>query len=288
MIDFSVVIPVYNKEEQVRNCIESVLAQDYDSFEIIIVNDGSKDCSLDVIRLINSSRIKVIDKQNGGVSSARNVGISESSGMWVTFLDADDMMYVDALSTYMALIDKYSKHLVFAAATDQSNKKYPSTNKEYIVNDYDYFDALSYARNGFSLVNSDCICINKKCFHQVGYFNENYTHGEDMDLWKRISDFFEFVKIEKAVAFYEQEVLNSSSAVRESNRKYAPIAILERPRSCFKTFSSRLLQGSKAFFFILPMGIRKCPMKSLKILFRYFDWIILFCIYLFLQRLIKK
>ena len=94
----SVIIPIYNTEEYLRDCIDSVLHLNYQHTEIILVNDGSKDGSLDICREYaqKDSRIVLIDKENEGVSVARNTGIARATGEWVTFLDSDDMLFADA------------------------------------------------------------------------------------------------------------------------------------------------------------------------------------------------
>ena len=285
---FSIIIPIYNKELYIKKSVESVLSQDFTDFELILVNDGSKDNSLEVIKSINDSRIVIVDKENGGVSSARNAGINAAQGNWITFLDADDFMYSDALSTYDSLICKYPEINVFVAATDQTNKRYNSTGDIKLINDYHKYNAISYAKTGFSLINTDCICINKSVFETVGVFNENYTHGEDLDLWQRITDKYPFIKIEKAIALYVQEVSNNSSSVAEKKRKYSPIAKLEWPRKELKTTSLKLMQGSRVCFYILPNGLKNNFIMSVKLFLKYFDCLFLFLPLLFYYRVIKK
>lgn len=285
---FSVIIPVYNKELFIKRSLQSVLEQTYNDFEIIVVDDGSSDNSASVIKDFDDSRIFYIYKENGGVSSARNLGIANSTGEWVVFLDADDILYPNALQTYFHLIHKYPGLNVVAASADQSNKNYPKQEFDYIVRDYDYSNAVSYAKSGFSLIHTDSICIKKTLIDKVGGFNENYTHGEDMDLWKRLSDESHIAKSEIPVAFYDQDVAGNSSSVAESNRKYAPIAILEHPRSYFKKFSAKLLQGERVFFYTIPSVFKSWDKYKLKMLFKYFDWVVVFSLYVFYYRIIKS
>ena len=88
----SVVIPIYNAEEYLEKCLNSVLSQTYENLEIILVNDGSTDKSPEIIEKYRNqdNRIIVINKENGGVSSARNRGIEKASGKYIIFIDADD------------------------------------------------------------------------------------------------------------------------------------------------------------------------------------------------------
>lgn len=87
---FSIIIPVYNSEKTLIRCINSVLNQSYSNYEIIVINDGSKDNSLDLINSYHDSRIKVFSQENKGLSAARNLGIDLCSGDYILFLDSDD------------------------------------------------------------------------------------------------------------------------------------------------------------------------------------------------------
>ena len=90
----SVIIPAYNAEKWIYNCVKSVLSQNDDNFEVIIVNDGSKDNTLALCKKLENDdkRIILVDKKNGGVSKARNEGIKKATGKWVVYLDSDDYL----------------------------------------------------------------------------------------------------------------------------------------------------------------------------------------------------
>lgn len=99
----SVIIPVYNTGEKLRRCLDSVIAQDFHDFECIIVNDGSTDNSAGIIDEYSrlDSRFIAIHKNNGGVSSARNEGLGKARGLWLVFVDSDDCLLPDHLSSMM-------------------------------------------------------------------------------------------------------------------------------------------------------------------------------------------
>ncbi|MBQ5655877.1 MAG: glycosyltransferase family 2 protein [Bacteroidaceae bacterium] len=103
----SVIIPLYNKETTITKTIESVLNQDFDSIEIIIVDDGSTDASVANVKKINSDKIKLFSKPNGGPSSAKNYGVKQSSGEWIMFLDADDMLVSGILRHFATLVQEH-------------------------------------------------------------------------------------------------------------------------------------------------------------------------------------
>lgn len=102
----SVIIPVYNKEEYLRQCVDSVLAQNYRDLEILLVDDGSTDESLSICRAYEKedSRVRVIEKENGGASSARNLGIEEAKGEYIGFVDADDWIEPGMYETLQAFL----------------------------------------------------------------------------------------------------------------------------------------------------------------------------------------
>lgn len=107
----SIIIPVYNAERFLRRCLNSVLNQSYSNWECIIVDDGSKDSSPAICDeyVKTDSRFKVIHKENGGVSRARNTGLSLVVGEWVTFVDSDDELALDALKHFIESMERYPK-----------------------------------------------------------------------------------------------------------------------------------------------------------------------------------
>ena len=104
MTKLSIIVPVYNAEKYLPACLDSVLNQSFKDFEIILVDDGSKDGSLMLLDgwASKDNRVKVFHKENGGVSSARNLGLSKASGEYVTFVDADDELPAGALEKMMS------------------------------------------------------------------------------------------------------------------------------------------------------------------------------------------
>ena len=103
----SVIVPVYNAEKYLHRCIDSILAQSYADFELLLIDDGSKDSSGKICDEYaqKDSRVRVFHKENGGVSSARNMGLENVKGEWVTFCDADDYVTSDWLKDFAPAID---------------------------------------------------------------------------------------------------------------------------------------------------------------------------------------
>lgn len=103
----SVIICVYNCEKYIKNCIDSVINQTYKNLEIVIVNDGSTDNTLNIIESYNDSRLKIITQENKGISNARNVGLNHSTGQYIYFVDADDSILNDTIEYLYDLCKKY-------------------------------------------------------------------------------------------------------------------------------------------------------------------------------------
>jgi len=177
----SVVIPLYNKEASISKTIDSVLAQEFKDFEIVIVNDGSTDNSLQVLEEINDERIRLFSKENGGVSEARNYGVMHATGEWIFFLDADDDLYNNCLSVFYNLIQDYPEHKFFTA---NYIAKYPdgkevvccSGKKRGVVNNP--FKSV-WQRNVFPRMGS--MLIKKEAFLQKGAFRKECVVWEDLE-----------------------------------------------------------------------------------------------------------
>ena len=104
----SIIVPIYNAEQYLHRCIDSILAQSYTHFELLLIDDGSKDASGAICDeyAAKDTRVRVFHKENGGVSSARNLGLDNAQGEYITFCDADDYVSEDWLAAYSEAIAK--------------------------------------------------------------------------------------------------------------------------------------------------------------------------------------
>lgn len=208
---FSVVIPLYNKELSIGDTIQSVLNQTYQDFEIVVINDGSTDNSLNIVEQINDSRIRVINKPNGGVSSARNKGIEESNFEWIAFLDGDDLWLENHLVILKDMIEAHPADKVFTTSFVFSDKKYIEEKE----NSFTYTRIENYCKASLShfnktLISSITICIHKEVFNNAGVFNTKYIRGEDIDLWIRILRIYDLIYTQRKTAIYRKEAENRS------------------------------------------------------------------------------
>lgn len=116
----SVIVPVYNVEQYLARCVDSILAQTYSKIEVILVDDGAKDASGDICDAYaaKDSRVKVIHKENGGLSSARNAGLEIAAGEYIAFVDSDDWIEPDAYSHLLEVMKQYDVRLVCGGRYD--------------------------------------------------------------------------------------------------------------------------------------------------------------------------
>lgn len=176
----SVIIPVYNTKEYVGRCIESILNQSYTKLEVIVVNDGSTDGSLDVINKYaqQDSRIKVIDKINEGVSKARNTALSEANGMYVQFVDSDDFLEVCSIEKMHDAIVKSGADIAICGIRQQFADRAIErrvTDKELVVNACELKEYLY----SFDITASS---VNKLYKHELlegMFYPEQLTTAED-------------------------------------------------------------------------------------------------------------
>lgn len=131
-ITLSVIVPVYNVEKYIEECIKSIINQSLKNIEIIVVNDGSTDKSIDIVNEINDHRIIIINKENGGLSSARNVGIKNAKGKYIAFVDSDDFINDNnAYKNMIYIAETSNTHIVSGKAI-----KYYDDNKKITLESY--------------------------------------------------------------------------------------------------------------------------------------------------------
>lgn len=215
---FSIVIPVYNKANQIIPTIESVFRQKFTDYEVVLVNDGSTDNLLQVLQPY-AGRIRVINQKNGGVSVARNTGIQAAEGEFICFLDGDDEWLPDHLDLLQGLTCKYphsdvfvTSHIVhFPNGKEQcSSAKVEACSMDEVCDDF--LGLLN--RFGYGLVHTNSMCIRKQFMlcHNIS-FMPGIRIGEDTDVWYRAALYAAVVFSKKATTVYHRE---NSTATKNS------------------------------------------------------------------------
>lgn len=188
----SVVIPLYNKEQSITSTLQTVLGQSYQDFEIVIVNDGSTDHSIEEVTKVTDPRIRLIHQSNAGVSAARNRGIAEAQGEYIAFLDADDEWKPDYLKTQYELTLKYPACSVFACnyefkdtqgrVTPTIIRKLPFKGEDGILSNY--FEIASYSHPPLW---TSAVMVKKNSIQSIGGFPIGIKSGEDLLTWARLA-----------------------------------------------------------------------------------------------------
>lgn len=126
MTEISIIVPVYNTEKHLKKCVDSILAQTFKDFELILVDDGSKDSGRNICDeyIKSDSRVRVIHKENGGVSSARNAGIDLAKGRYIGFVDSDDYIDKDMYETLINDIKQYDANISICRIYGHNSKNH--------------------------------------------------------------------------------------------------------------------------------------------------------------------
>ncbi len=208
--DFSIIIPCYNQSNYLMDCLDSVIAQEYNSWEAIVVNDGSTDNTSFLAKEYcnKDSRIQLIEKRNGGLSSARNEGIRQSKGTRFIFLDADDFLYPKALQEISKSI-----HVTDEITLLQYGYSYITEDKKHVLHSVQPKKYSKLIPSIFSEVPGPChtICIHRHLIINVGLFDESLKSLEDWDFWIRAAKMGAQQKTIDVPLVYYRYVNNSMS-----------------------------------------------------------------------------
>lgn len=187
----SVIIPLYNKEAGIATALRSVLAQTYQDFEVVVVDDGSTDDGASIVEHCADPRIRLICQENAGVSAARNKGIAEAKGEYVAFLDADDEWMPEFLEEIVTLQHEFPEckaqatNYIFNSRGVKAQtilRKLPFKSKRGVLTNY--FEVASCSHPP---VWTSAICIERALLQEIGVFPLGIKSGEDLLTWARIA-----------------------------------------------------------------------------------------------------
>lgn len=206
----SVVIPLYNKASQIASTLRSVLAQTYQDFEIVVVDDGSTDNSLAEVGKVGDSRIRIIRQSNAGVSAARNKGISAAKGEFVALLDGDDRWEETYLETQLQLAHSYPDCDVFATnyklVDEVGNVQSTVLRRLRIEGESgvldNYFEVASHSSPPICSIS---VMVRRGVFESVGGFPIGIRSGEDLLTWARLACRYKIAFSCRALAVFNAE-----------------------------------------------------------------------------------
>ena len=191
----SIIVPIFNTEKHLHQCLDSILSQSYENFECLLINDGSTDASASICReyIAKDARFRYFEKENGGVSSARNLGIERSGGAYITFIDSDDWVEFDYLEVlYSAIIQETADISVSSYRTYEMSKNIwlfhafkrvehqKVFSRQELLNQLMFLDSLDSSYRFAS-----CKLVRKSVLTGI-WFNESTHLGEDMEFWFKL------------------------------------------------------------------------------------------------------
>ena len=215
----SVIIPTYNRAHLISQALESVFAQTFRDYEVIVVDDGSTDDTHGVLEPYRH-RIHYVWQENYGISAARNKGILLSRGDYVAFLDSDDTWYPDKLKQQVAYLERHP-HVsvvygqILADLGEGSNGKKVLPRKVVRT-----FQDLVRESN---TIPTSVTMVRRKCFETVGLFNPSFPVAEDFELWLRIARHFRIEYLEGIVGEYKVHASNTTHNVEKVYRGYLKV-----------------------------------------------------------------
>lgn len=220
---FSVIIPLYNKAPYVAKAIESVLGQTYRDFEVIVIDDGSTDQSLEVAKTFENKSITIISQPNSGVSTARNNGVKLAKHPYICFLDADDWWHPTFLEEMKRLITDFPDAGIYGSGyyivkNGQERIAPIGVSQGFERGIIDYCEV--YAKTLCMPLTSISVVIPKHIFDEEKGFKSQLKFGEDFDLWIRIALKHKVILINKPLAYYNQDVDVNNRAI--GSRFYKP------------------------------------------------------------------
>ncbi|MBD2730079.1 glycosyltransferase [Nostoc sp. FACHB-892] len=220
----SVIIPAYNSEKTIAHTIQSVLNQTFTDLELIVINDGSQDSTLEIVTQIKDPRIKVFSYSNAGGNVSRNRGLQRAVGEFVSFLDADDLWTPDKLQSQLKALQENVTAKVAYSWTD-----YINTNGEFILsgkrvnvngNVYENLLLNNFLENG----SNPLIC--RKSLITLNGFDESLSAAQDWDMWLRLASKFDFICVPSVQILYR--ISTNSVSCNLARQEKSCLQVLEK------------------------------------------------------------
>ena len=228
----SIITPVYNGERYLSEAIDSALAQTYQNFELLIVNDGSTDNSAAIIKpFINDSRVIYIEQKNAGVAAARNTAIKQASGKYIGFLDQDDLWLNTKLEVQVATLEQDANIALVHSRQDFIDSQGNKIDYDWVTGGAGFCFEDMFKKNRIAVLT---VLIRKTIFDEMGLFNEHLSGTDDYDMWLRVTLKYPIQYIDRALAFYrfhDSNISNNSFKMTVFELKTIDAILLEHPEA---------------------------------------------------------
>ncbi|MEQ9486133.1 glycosyltransferase [Coleofasciculus sp. F4-SAH-05] len=220
----SVIIPAYNAEKTIQETVQSVLNQTFTDFELLIVDDGSKDATLDMIKRIPDPRIQVFSYPNAGANVSRNRGLAQAGGEYVAFLDADDLWTPDKLEAQLKALQSNPDAAIAYSWTSFVDESGHFLHKGICATDtgnvYAKLLLVNFLESGSNPL------IFRQSLVEIGGFDESLPACQDTDLYLRLAERYLFTVVPKIQVFYRRSSQSVSANI--ANLESAWLTVLER------------------------------------------------------------
>lgn len=207
----SVVVPAYNVENTILETINSIQQQTFPDFEIVVINDGSTDGTLDKLSIIDDPRLKIFSYENGGLPVARNRGIERATGNFIAFVDADDLWTADKLELQLAALHKHPEANVAYSWTtfidEEGNFLYDGEPFNYVGNVYAQLLVKNFIASGSNIL------IRSQVVEEIGKFDPELKSAEDWDFSLRLAAHYPFALVPKHQILYRKSSQSMTSKV---------------------------------------------------------------------------
>jgi GT2 family glycosyltransferase len=222
----SVIVPAYNAEKTIRECLLSVLGQTFKDFELIVINDGSIDRTLTIIEGILDTRLRVFTFSNSGPQKSRNRGINKARGKYISFIDSDDMWAPDKLECQLSSLHKHPKAAVAYSWTDIVDERGEfvrhgkrSTKEGNVFEELLFDDFIASGSNPL---------IKAEELRATGGFDEKIVAGQDLDMWLMLAEKNIFCVAPKVHVFYRKSSSYASWSSNLSRQEKGHLQVLEK------------------------------------------------------------
>lgn len=264
-IKVSVIIPVYNVEKYIRQCLESVTNQTLKDIEIIVVNDGTKDNSMKIVEeYLSDERIKIINKENGGLSSARNAGMREAQGKYIYFIDSDDFADKEVLSTLYENSENEKMDIVFSNFSYYNDKTKKEKRAKFI---FPFKEKIS--KGYYYLYNGEEINVWNRLYKKdfLEKYNFQFIEGiiyEDQDFGFKTIILAEKIKYVANYGYkYRVEREGSIMSSQKKEKSLKSVQILKREMSkFFSNINLNEFQKIRVYFKLLSLDFWEKELKG--------------------------
>ena len=259
----SVIIPTHNSARTIKSTIASILNQTFTDFELIVINDGSIDTTLETLKQIEDSRLQVFSYPNGGVALSRNRGISLSKGEFISFIDADDLWTPDKLELQLKALQANPQAKIAYSWTDWIDENEcwlrPGIHTTLNGDVYQHLLLIDFIGSGSNPLIHSC------ALQKVGGFDNSLTNAHDWDMWLRLASCFEFVAVPSVQILYR--ICTNSMSTNVWGMEVASLKVIEQhyrqaPAS-IQHLKKQTLANRYQYLTFKALEGTPCPKKSL-------------------------